>query len=304
MRLPHITLLLLSAGLPLFFISSVHDASSPLSQVNSLVHFTFFALLAWSLSRLRILSTYSFAQLAGLILAVATILGGGIELIQPYFNRTASWRDLGVNLLGACFALLFLAPQRYRLGRYLLRAAQVAVLAICLIQFYKPMTNLWDMKLAARQFPMLSDFETPFEARRWSRGVIDSGFAGHGASSLRVRLGTQYYSGTTMIRSFGDWQGYAALAMRIHNPGPGPLRMTISIRDKEHLRRGGGYHDRYNREFRLAKGWNDLSIPLENIENAPAGRRLDLSQVTSLAVFAIQMKEPRVIHLDHVRLIP
>ncbi|SDB57994.1 hypothetical protein SAMN05660653_02921 [Desulfonatronum thiosulfatophilum] len=304
MRLSHITILLLAAGLPFFFISSIHEAPSPVTQLNSLFHFLFFALFSWSMAHLPALSKHTFTQQAALILATVTILGGGIELIQPYFNRTASWRDLGVNLLGACFALSFLVPKGRNLGSYLYRTAQVTVLTLCLIQFYEPFTNFWDMNLAARQFPVLSDFETSFEARRWSRGMIDSDFSRHGTASLRVRLGTQLYSGTTMIRSFGDWQGYAALALSIHNPGPGPLQMTISIRDRKHDIRGGAYHDRYNREFKLAQGWNELRIPLSDIETAPAGRRLDLSQVTSMAVFAVKMPEPRVIHLDNVRLIP
>ena len=69
---------------------------------------------------------------------------------------------------------------------------------------------------------MLSDFETRFEARRWSSGEIDRTVGRHGRASLRVSMGTEKYAGTTLKRSFGDWRGHCAFAFSLYNPDPEP----------------------------------------------------------------------------------
>jgi hypothetical protein len=272
--------------------------------LNSPAHFVFFALLAWALADLPRLAARPFVHQAGLILLVVLLLGGSIELTQPHFGRTGTWTDLGVNLLGACCGLLFLASGRTGLPWFALKVGQVLSLGFCATLFSGPAVTLWDMHQADRQFPVLSDFETRFEADRWTRGRIDSGTARHGTASLRVQLGTERFSGTAMYRSLGNWQGYSALALSIHNPDPEPLQVTVSIRDKEHDIRGGGYFDRYNHIFTIHPGWSDVTIPMATIRHAPAGRPLELDRLTSLAIFTMNLPHPRVIHVDHVRLIP
>ena len=150
---------------------------------------------------------------------------------------------------------------------------------------------------------MLSDFETRFEARRWSSGEIDRTVGRHGRASLRVSMGTEKYAGTTLKRSFGDWRGHCAFAFSLYNPDPEPLSITVSIRDEEHFRRGGEYHDRFNRVFTMGQGWNEFHIPVADIEHAPSARTLDLSRLTEVVIFTVDPPAPRVMYLDHVRLI-
>jgi len=231
------------------------------------------------------------------------VIGGAIELIQPFFGRSASWIDMGFNLFGGFIGLVFFAPARLEMSRKILLSFQIGAVVLASLIFHGPMTTLWDMHVAARQFPVLSDFETRFEAKRWTAGVIDTSLARTGNASLRVELGTDRYSGTTLWRSFGNWQGYTTLVISIYNPEPKPIAMTITIRDEEHSRRGGEYHDRFNREFMLRQGWNDIRIPTADIKNAPAQRTMDLSMLTYLVVFAMNLSEVRTIYLDYVHLI-
>ena len=298
-------LLILFAVLPLFFVPLNQDPMGPFAQLNIFGHFVFFALLAWVLTRLPAVAGLSIFRQIALVIVAVTILGGSVELIQEYFGRTASWKDFGVNLTGALFGLLFLAPGRIRLPWIMLRAGQVMVLALCLFLFSNPVITLWDMRQASRQFPVLGDFETRLETRRWSSGKIDQEFARHGQASLKVPLETgRKYTGTTMLRSFGDWTGYTFLGFSIHNPDLDPLFLTVSIRDHEHFHRGGEYNDRFNRSFRIDQGWNDIRVPIQDIENAPAERTLELDSLSELIFFTTELDQPRIIHLDHVRLIP
>jgi hypothetical protein len=59
-------------------------------------------------------------------------------------------------------------------------------------------TDEW---IAKNQFPVLADFETPFEIYRWVGGTafdIDNGISYHGGSSLKIQLNTSKYSGVAL----------------------------------------------------------------------------------------------------------
>lgn len=294
----------LLAVLPFFFISWGQEPTNPLRQLDNLAHLGYFALLAWALTLLPQVARRKLSLQFGLPLAAVFVLGGTIELIQPHFGRIASWSDLGLDLVGGLLGLLFFAAGRRRLHRGLLAGGRLAGLALVGLALAGPAVTLWDMGQAARSFPVLGDFESHFEAERWTRGTIDHSVARHGHASLKVVLTTARYSGTTLFRCLGNWQGYSALALSIDNPGPGPLRLTISVRDWENLHRGGRHDDRFNRTFFLTTGWNDLRIPMREIKNAPAHRSLDLANLREVVIFATRLPASRVIHLDDLRLIP
>jgi len=287
-----------------FFVDLKHESGSAVYQLYGFAHLAFFMLTAYLLSRIPSLALRPFAHQFLIILCVVLAVGGVIEVIQPYFGRTASLRDLGIDLLGALLGIMFLVPGRNSLRRGVLACSQIAVAATAVNAFYGPVVTLWDMRQASRQFPVLGDFETNLETIRWSGGEIDKSIARHGARSLRVSLGTRKYEGTTLERSFGDWRGYQTFAFSIYNPDPDPLPITVSIRDGEHFRRGGAYDDRFNRGFTMQQGWNDISIPIADIENAPTARKLELNHLNEVVIFTVDPPAPRVMYLDYVRLIP
>ena len=227
-------------------------------------------------------------------------------MIQPFFGRDAEWRDLEIDILGGLFGIAFWVPARHQMRRLVLVGLQIAVIATAVALFYGPVSTLWDMAQAARQFPVLGDFETRLEANRWSDGVIVEGIARHRTHSLKVDIGidqTKKYHGTTLLRSFGDWRGYKTFAFSLFNPDDQPLTITVSIRDHEHFRRSGEYRDRFNRRFEMQPGWNDVAIPIADIQNAPAERKLELDDLSEVVIFTVDPPEPRQMYLDHMRLI-
>ena len=291
------------AGVLLFFVDIDHGPGSAIFELYGFAHLAFFMLTASLLSKVPGVARQPFLHQFLIITAVVLCLGGSIELIQPYFGRSASWRDLGINVLGGFVGVMFFAPARRGLSRTRLIFGQITVVAVAMIVFYAPVITLSDIWRASRQFPVLSDFETRFEARRWPRGEIDRTIARHGRASLRVSMGTEKYAGTSLKRSFGDWQGYSTFAFSLYNPDPDPLRITVSIRDEEHFHRGGEYHDRFNRTFLMEQGWNDVYIPVSDIERAPSARTLDLSRLTEVVIFTVDPPAPRAMYLDYIRLI-
>jgi len=249
------------------------------------------------------------AQRAGrqilIIAPIALLLGLGIEWAQSLLGRTFSLLDVANDLLGSAAAMVFLSPRRLQMRSAALRSAQVVVLTLVALQALPLARVVIDDGIAWKQFPVLSDFETPFELSRWtSRSSIstDHGIARQGRASLRVPLTTQQYSGASLQHFPSRWEGYAALHLSIYNESENPLAISISIHDEKHMQSGRAYPDRFTAHFFLQRGWNDIDIPLEQIRNAPAHRMLDLESVRDLSVVAIALPAPRVIHIDDVRL--
>ena len=293
--------LLIFGSTTLFFLDIDLGLGDAAYLFSGFAHIAFFMIFALGLSRLPALSRWPFLSQFFLVMTAVLFVGGIIELAQPYFGRSASWRDLRLNLLGGFLGMTSLATGRHTLRRGLLVSAQFAAVALAVGAFYPP---LLDMFSASHQFPVLSDFESRLEAGRWSNGTIYEGMARHGKRSLRVPLGTRKYAGTTLKRSLGDWRGYSTFAFSLYNPDPDPLPINVSIRDKEHARRGGEYSDRFNRAFTMEQGWNDIYVSVAGIESAPLSRTLDLGRLTEVVIFTVDLPSPRLMYLDHVHLIP
>jgi hypothetical protein len=188
---------------------------------------------------------------------------------------------------------------------YRLRAAQLVVAGLATLQCLPLARAVVDDSIALTQFPVLSDFETPFELTRWSSRSaisIDHGIARQGRASLRIPLSTEEYSGASLEHFPSRWDDYAGLHMSIYNASPDAFVIWISIHDEQHLHTGRLYEDRFSASFTLRRGWNDIDIPLDRVRNAPQQRTLDLGAVRDLSIVATALPEPRVIHVDDVRL--
>ena len=299
-RLYWLSIPLLIGILPLFFVDLDRWVGSVPPEVHALGHVAFFAVLAMALMALPLLRRQRFAFRAVLVLLTILAAGIAVEVAQGFLGRTASMRDLGLNLVGAMAGISLFArpgiPRRVLVG--LASALLVAVLAPTAL-------DLADRAVARAQFPTLADFDTRLEHRRWSSGQPSGTIARSGSRSLRIELapGSWPSFGTHMQRSFGDWSGYSYLELSLFNPDEEPLRLGLSIRDREHFRTGRSYRNRYATRMELDWGWNDVRIPIEDIRDGPEERPLDLNQIAELAIFAIDLEGPRVVFLDRVRLV-
>ncbi len=79
-----------------------------------------------------------------------------------------------------------------------------------------------------------------------------------------------------------------------------PLRCRIH--DQHHYRLGGEFTDRFTTTFTTEPGWNEISIPLDEVERAPRGRLMAMDRISVVMIYSVSLAEPVVIHLDDVRL--
>lgn len=275
--------------------------------------------LAWDLGHLGVFFVWTIAALIAstafaklslhkqLLVALPAILalGVSVEWMQGILGRSFALSDILNNLLGGGTAIVFASPSRSSITRRGLRAVQAVVLVLVLWQLSPLARVLIDDVIAIQQFPVLSDFETPFEVTRWhsrSRIEIDRQLSRHGKASLKVPLVTTKYSGAELQHFPSDWRSYEMLRVSIYNASSDPLRLTFSIYDRQHITNGQPYSDRFNTTLIFTQGWHDVEIPIREIESGPKGRYLDLRQVSAVRIVAVSLKNPRVMYIDNVRL--
>lgn len=270
-----------------------------------------FCFALWAYLYVSFRSGRSFFRQLGEVLILAFVLGGITELIQAQIGREATWQDLGNDLIGGLLGVVFFAESRKTLAVWQLKLLQVPVLILFLWSLLPTAKVIIDDSIAFRQFPLLSGFETPLEASRWSgsaRRTRDDKVFFSGHSSLRFALTTQRYSGAGLKDFPRDWSAYRLVRLQVFNPVQEPLLLHFRIHDQYHSSHetihNNGYSDRFNTSFELKSGWNALQVSLTKVANAPKDRLLDLTHIGGMGVFVGKLPEPRIIYLDDVMLIP
>ncbi len=292
-------------GAPFFFLGGpgYHGARSFVALWD-LGHVLFFSLTSWLLCksvRYR-LAEVSFLTVQSYVFLAILVMGIVVETIQMGFDgRYPDLFDVFRNQLGCLIVFAFFCPSKKRRGK-LFYLYQLTVVLLVGVALYPLSRGAIDEVIASRQFPMLSDFETALESDRWREKElisIEKGLARHGEHSLKMQLTTDTYSGVALFYFPGNWQGFESLHFSVYHPDEDPLEMVCRIHDADH---NNEYTDRFNRRFVLAKGWNDLAIPLVDIQRAPVNRLLNLRKIESLGLFVVRQTKRRVVYIDYVYL--
>jgi len=238
------------------------------------------------------------------ICAWAFILGVVIELIQKALGgRSVDGWDVYRDLLGSVSA--YIAPEIFPVVNRSFILPAIGVMFLIIGASWPFFRSLIDEGLARRQFPVLADFETPFEQNRFSPGsrvYREKGIASHGRFSLRVQLTTATYSGASFFYFPPDWGGYHYLNLSLYNPGKKELSLHCRIHDIHHLEYGMRFSDRFHRLFVLHPGWNQCQVSLASVRAAPATRQMDMAHIQSLAFFVVRQSRPHVLYVDNIYL--
>jgi len=298
-------LVVLWLAVPLFLVSPAYGSHRLLLALwddGHLILFFLLVLLAWDgrpLARLR--WPARLAVVGVLMLA----LGAGIEVVQGLTGRDAQLRDVAADMAGAAIGLALLAALRGP-GRAARAAAAGSGLLLLVVVLWPLARTALDSLAAWRSFPVLSDFETPWETDRWrphrAELRLDAACARHGRAGLRIRYLPGRYPTVTLKDFPADWRAWQALSFSLYNPGDRPLPMELKVYDRAHHGGRGGWADRFNRELQVAPGWTDWRIPLSEIRSAPAGREMDMSQIDSLSLFVHSPRVAVELCLDALRL--
>ncbi len=291
----------------LFFGGPDFYSSRPFRLAWELGHICLFFFYTYTLLQIwRSFATRPFQVQIIVILPLSLFLGFLIEWSQAALDRTFSFKDILMNTIGSIAAIAFLSPTRIAFSRNLLRITQIIICFLILLLTYPLVIVLVDQVVATRQFPVLSNFETPFEINRWGGSAIiaiEKNTVKEGEASLKVQLTTQRYSGISLNHFPPNWHDRDYLHVSIFNPSQEPLKVTLRVNDNEHISNGQLYSDRFNRQFILSYGWNNIDIAIDDIRNAPKNRVMNLRAIRHLGIFTVNLKNPQLIYIDDVRLI-
>jgi len=274
---------------------------------------------AWGLGHILVFSVWSYLLLDTwkriekspfhiqciLVLSLSLVVGVCVELVQGMFGRTPSYNDVFNDLIGSLVALVLFNPLRRKCPNIFLLLCKFAVVMLILIAVVPFARALLDEYASRKKFPVLSDFEEPFEIDRWfgtASMKITHEIVRNGRSALRVGLKTNKASGVSLRYFLNDWRGFSTLKFSVYNTSPGPLEIKCKIFDELHFLRGQDYDDRLNASFMLHHGWNDIEVSIEQIVNAPVSRKIVLSEMRGITLYVEQKLQPGVIYIDEVRL--
>jgi len=300
------TILLLTVALIclvlLFFGGPERHELRSHEMIWGLGHILCFAV--WTALFLRWKHAWSFVRQFVVVFALTLGLGLAIELLQAQIGRSFDLLDIYGNLTGSLLTLAFFCPARRQLTRICRVLMQSCVAVLVGLALFPIGRVLQDEQLTKQQFPLLCDFESAAEVKRWAgraRYSRDRTVATRGMFSLKVAFNPG--ESNLYLRYFPqDWRDYSRLCFDIYSPDTIPRTLHFRMHDRTHRAHGGGYADRFNRSFELVPGWNRIALPFQQIAAGPQTRRLELAEVVALGFFMERRDMPAVLYFDHLRL--
>ena len=289
-----IGLLAVTAALTVLMIPLPHPLRmGRLSGMLDLGHFVLFASLTfclfWPLKG-RAWSAF------GLAVALAVFSEAG----QSMVGRTASVDDALLGMLGALSALIVLLTFRRPWSRARIVGAMAAVLVLAAWPLAKAIPYALDAWSEYREFPVLCDFQTPWQGRRWLTpgAVIRTVPGGRGGETSVGEVNftpSQNGAGTIVLKPLiGEWSGYRQLCCEFSFDGD-PMKVSVLLQTGEgECVAQACYLDRV-----FAAGDHCVSIDLSPSRSGRA-RQVDLSRVRSLSFKFAGLKGLRTLLLHKV----
>ena len=226
-----------------------------------------------------------------LFLFGAALIGAiAIEIIQPFFGRSGSVVDIQNGLIGTTLALVSIIIWGQGGGTNIHRSAVAgfltALLAGHMFAFY-PAFEYWKLeRLQEERFPVLGGLGSELELLAWEP-------YGGAASSYNGRIelelgGGKRFSGAELTPPGLSWRRYDRLTINVTSPPEG-ITLWIRIDDDGICEE---FDDRFTKEFKLKPGAEQIEIPLTEIENQPAKRRLNLDSIKRVLLYAAPGSTP------------
>jgi hypothetical protein len=308
-RLLSLALLLILVTSSFFFFVGGPEAYALRSykEIWNLGHILYFALLVLLFSRWSLFMRLPLLWCWVLLIGLSLVSGVVVELFQYGTERSADLMDVSRDVCGALLMLAF-HPVFVDHRRVLLKRLLQIIVGAFLIYHLLPVSiAITDETIARFQFPVLSDFSTPFELERWKgngkREVVE-GYAGKPGKQMKISLQRRRYAGVGMEYMPADWSSYRFVNLDIYSEYEKPLSITVRVHDDRHQTVKPTYlfNDRFNKRFKLFKGWNMVKVDLAEVKQAPRKRAMDMQKIADISFFLSSVKSPKTLYLDRIYL--
>ena len=132
--------------------------------------------------------------------------------------------------------------------------------------------------------------------------TISSEHVGHGKYAMAIRFLATRFPDVSLEYFKQNWSSYHQLKFSVYNDENRTLKVEAKIYDRKHHRSGFRYSDRFNQLLSLKPGWNDIIFDLQEVKNAPEGRKMKMDEIVSFSLFMDRPKKPTTLYLDNLRL--
>lgn len=226
-----------------------------------------------------------------------------IELIQSINGREFSFIDIIRNCLGGIIAIAF-HPNSFKDSRAFSRSKlKYVAVGVLIIFSYPLMINTLDTMIAYRSFPVLSDFESPYELTRWSGNQLEvNNLDATNNHVMGNTFTTDEYSKLTFEAFPNNWIGFSSISFRIFNEGTNDHILNLRIHDRHHKKSNWDYNDRFNQIIYLTSGWNKISVDLNIIRVQPINRNMDMSKIEKIILFSRNLQVNSRFYFDDFKL--
>jgi VanZ family protein len=300
---PRPILIILIIFVQFFFFLGKPEEFSPRSFQSAwnLGHIFYYAIVPFAF--LTILKKEDIPPRRQILLAFgyAAVIGTLMECFQYTTGRMFDPFDLIRNMIGALVSISFLLPMRALVPKTI----KILTIALVLVQLYPFTASVIDEYQTRRDFPILSDFETPFQIQRWmgtANMSIAKDVGAPGNHALRADFTTAKFSSIELEYFQPNWQHYHKFQFQILNPSPEPISITCHVHDAQHTRGPRLFSDRFHKIYTLSQGWNTITIDIKEIQEAPQTRSMDLTQIRGIVIYTTQLPHPRTIYIDNLKL--
>jgi len=288
----------------LFFGSQLLSHFRLLPYLWNYGHIALFAAIFWLIfSKSDIFAERSIYWTLTTTILPIILVSVAIEIIQSINSREFSFLDIIRNCLGATIAIAFHSNSFSDNRTFSRSKLKYSVVGVLIIFSYPLLINTADTINAYRSFPVLSDFESPFELTRWSGNqliVVD--LEANNNHVLGNTFTTDEYSNLTFESFPNNWAGFSNFSFRIFNDSTTNHELNIRIHDQHHRNSNWDYSDRFNQIIGLTPGWNKITIDLNLVRVHPMNREIDMSKIEKIIIFSHNLQTNVRLYFDDFRL--
>jgi hypothetical protein len=242
------------------------------------------------------------------------VFGVVTELIQGQIGRDADPYDVLRDVAGAAAFLLAMATldpafKTRRLFSRLIARLSLRIVAALILVSTSTSAIIWCAAYFERdrRFPVLCEYDSYLsnlflipEYAAVSAVNPPQGWVGDPVSKIgKLTFDLSTYPGLTFNEPYPDWTGYSFMSFDVFSPLGNSARLSVRVHDIHH---NWDINDRFTKTFEIEPGINHISISMEDIRNAPVGRKMDMAAIRQIIIFTDSPAEPFSLYISPLKL--
>lgn len=205
-------------------------------------------------------------------LAAATLL---VEVVQPLAGRGFDLWDAAAGCAGIAATTLLWGT------RFAWLAAALCALGVgCMAR------GLWHLGTEWRAFPVLSAGGGGCWAEDWQLRGVEGVATPDGLRLAAAPEGPETWRGAFRVPVRSDWSRCGDWILRVEWGGAEDTTLVVRLDDRRE--KAPPYAERFQREWCVEPGWNELVLPRAEWSRSSGGAPLDVSDIARWGVFLLQ----------------